>query len=216
MFLKLSDTPREAWKLVREEEGSRLRFESVDPSNTDPWIRTPVTLNPVFELYRPGKQADLSCTKRMDQFGGLMTTERVLIMARSVGAHSSLLDTYISDPPCKIAFVSVLFVPVGPSRMTTTGNHLHSLSGSELKVHSETGLKLSDLWDAGLDYRGHFWSTCERGFESCRNVDRLRTVLAEMESPSIALKTPWVFRVADVVVPTDEEWADVRQRDAQR
>jgi hypothetical protein len=239
MFLELSDTPRESWKLIHSggetETGTATwQFVSVDPggNNNDMFLATPVTFNPILKVFWPTVHGSKSSAQRMcwNSEGRrgwqwpLLTYsgghEQVLLEAPedSVGGHSSLFKTYISDPPCKVAYVSTEFMSVRPRPTTPHGELLYSLESVEKKVESETGLKLGDLWAASLNHHGYSYSTCQdESMLDCMldwEVANLRQVLIEMKNPSIALKTPWTFEMADAVVPTDEEWADVRQRGA--
>jgi hypothetical protein len=217
MFLAPSNTPRESWKLVQSEKkrgrgSTRWSVECVDPgSDDDPETTTPVTLNPILKVAWPGRHANASCAERKRSRS--QETERVRSRAReqAAGRHSSLFATYISDPPCKLLTISTVVLP----RVRDSSSKLF---WGDVKLRSETGLKLGDLWNGLLNPRGsaaYRWKN-NSGVNQQDVVVELRTCLDHVGIPSVISQTTWNIGLIDAVVPTAEEWAAVRQRDAQR
>jgi hypothetical protein len=214
MFIAVSDTPRECWELIKsgKKRGrgkTRWSFACVDPgSDDDPGTTTPATLNPILEVV-PGRHAHESCAQR--KRSGSRGIERVLWRVRepTVGPHSSLLNTYISDPPCKALTVSAVFIP-------SDQGQLHCLFHENVMLRSETGLKLGDIWDRAPSASGESWWVDDNRTLQQARVDSLRKLLDDERIPGVAVDTPWFLELADVVVPTAKEWAAVRQRDARR
>jgi len=184
MFLALSDRRHESWRLLGKYElkrggnMSRWRFECVRPCDADyqlpiaPAVLNPLlVLNPLFVC----RSERLSCAQRRGWFRP--SFERVVLEPRQpriVGSHSSLLATYISDPPCKKAVVNILFIPAIKSRIL-------AIIPEQITVWSETGLKLGDLWDGALDARGVFRWEDDVGDHRGNQVASLKDFLDEMD-----------------------------------
>jgi hypothetical protein len=223
MFLALPDTPRESWVLVQganpaRKDKTKWSFECADAYNdSDGWHEaTPVTLNPLLKVFWTTRHALLHtpARKRMNTSGNEHV--RVEGLAKDVSSTSSLLATYISDPPCQHAVVSTEFIIKGVPATMTPGLQPQSMKSAMVKVQSETGLKLGDLWDAALDALGQYRWKDEYGIIRAKQVVSLRAPLRWWKNPNFILSLPWSFELVDVVVPTAEEWADVRKRNAVR
>jgi hypothetical protein len=209
MFLALdTKAPRESWRLVQKQkkrERGRNRRYFYPGTDDEPGITTPVTLNPILEVTRPGLQAHTSCAQRKESFD----VENVRLKARDyvIDSDSSLLAMYVSDPPCKDLTVRFEFGFDLPSQ-------LRGFYSGSVKLHSETGLKLGDLWDgalgASLVFRQEDNGTYQRG-----RMVKLRPFLDELGNPRGAAQF-WSLELKDVVVPTDKEWTDVKRRNVRR
>jgi len=74
------------------------------------------------------------------------------------------------------------------------------------------------LLEGALDASGEYRVKDQYGTIRPREVPNLRELLESLENPRIVLEPPWEFKLvnaiepAKVVVPTAEEWAEVRQR----
>jgi hypothetical protein len=221
MFLALSNAPREHWRYVctHRREGTRKRldnlaFEVADPITAIPRdgaLTTPVTLNPFLEVFLKTTRSNSTGVRRKYLTYSRNEHVRLQLAVQSVvGRHSSLLTTYISDPPCKVAEISVTFTIQTPRTSMLPQYRPHSLYCEDIKVRSETGLKLSDLWDAAMDASGDYRWKCPYGVIRSRQVPRLRDVLKELREPSVSLSGMMDIELCDVVVPTAEERAAVR------
>jgi hypothetical protein len=220
MFLRLSNTPREYWNYVcqyrwdgRRRRLKRLVFEVADPTTIprDEQLVTPVTLNPILGVFSTRRRQDLSCIGR--KFFNRSHHEHVRLEVPEqsvVGRHSSLLATYISDPPCKVVKVSMTFTIQTTRTSMRPQYQPHSFCSRVITVQSDTGLKLSDLWDAVLDAHGDYRWKCEYGIIRSRPVASFRNVLSRLREPSTFLCGILDIELCDVVVPTPEEWAAVR------
>jgi len=206
MFLALSDTPHESWKLVEgPNELNPWYFECVRPCDGDDQLTiTPVVLSPFLvrlTFY-------LSCAQRLTSPN---SSEHLLLRSRKpriVGSHSNLLATYISDTPCKEAVVSMLLTPAIKSRIL-------AIIPEKITVRSETGLKLGDLWDGALDARGVVHRKDDVDDHGVSQVASLKEFLDEMDYLDLRVQNHRL-ELLDVVVPTAEEWASVRQREARK
>ena len=221
MFLTLSNTPRECWRYVcqhrwdgRRRRLKKLAFEVEDPTTTIPrdgQLIVPVTLNPILEVFSTSRRQDLSCIRR--KYWNRSHHEHVRLEAPGqsvVGWHSSVLATYISDPPCMVAKVSVTFTIRTPRTTMRPQFRPYSFFSEGIMVQSYTGLKLSDLWDAVLEAPGEYRWKCEYDIIRSKPVTRLRNVLKGLREPKIFLSGMLDIELFDVVVPTAEEWAAVR------
>jgi len=76
------------------------------------------------------------------------------------------------------------------------------------------------LLEGALNASGEYRVKDQHGIIRPRGVPNLRELLESLENPRIVLELPWEFELvnvlesAHVVVPTAEEWAQVRQRGA--
>jgi hypothetical protein len=221
MFLRLSNTPREYWKYVcqhrwdgRQRRLAKLAFEVADPTTTiprDEQLVTPVALNPILEVFSTSTRQNLGCIRR--KFFNRSHHEHVRLEAPEqsvVGRHSSLLATFISDPPCKVAKVSMTLTIQTTRTSMRPQYQPHSFSSKMITVQSDTGLKLSDLWDTALDAPGDYRWKSEYGIIRSRPVASFRNVLNRLREPSTFLSGMMDIELCDVVVPTPEEWAAVR------
>ena len=215
MFLKLSDTARETWRLVpskkkRGKGRNRWSFKCVEPgSDDDQETTTPVILNPLLEVAWLGAHESASCAQRKRSETPASEQVRVRAVEQSIGTHSSLLNMYISDPPCKVLMVASVFIPPVHGRA-------RSLYSMDVMLQSETGLKLGDIWDGALSASGdRLWKDDNGRMQRVR-VDSLRQLLNDVSDRGVILDLPWYLQLVDVVVPTTKEWAAVRQRDARR
>jgi hypothetical protein len=138
----------------------------------------------------------------------------------AIDRNSSLLASYVFDPPCREAVVSVDF---RINRQTSTSRpeaHPHSASARDVTVKSQTGFTLGMLLEGALNASGEYRVKDQHGIIRPRGVPNLRELLESLENPRIVLELPWEFELvnvlesAHVVVPTAEEWAQVRQRGA--
>jgi hypothetical protein len=221
MFLKLSDTPQEYWRYVCEYKRAKgcnyltkLAFAVADPTTTTArhgGLTTPVTLNPLLKVFSTstrsqktgirGKYLNFSCHAHI----------RLEAPKQSVvGQDSSLLDMYISDPPCKVAKVSVTLT-IRPARTSKLPQYQpHRLCSEVLTVQLESGLTLGDLWDEAIDAPGDYHLECQYGILRSTPVARLRDVLTKLRESSVVLSGTLDIELSDVVVPTAEEWEAVR------
>jgi hypothetical protein len=202
MFLALDkNTPLETWKLRKSDHKrgrGKHRWKFYPGTNDEPGITTPVTLNPMLEVTWPGSR---SCARRKQSDGA----EYVELKGHSytIDPDSSLLAMYVSDPPCKVLTVHFQ-------------GRLRGHYSESVKLQSETGLKLGDLWDGSMGYSGVFRQVGDNDVLQQDRVVALRRSLAEMGHPSVAIQWLSPLELMDVVVPTDEEWAVVKQRGARR
>jgi hypothetical protein len=210
MFMALdTKAPRETWSLAqnRKKRGrGRNRWYFYPGTDDEPRITIPVTLNPILEVAAPGMYGYASCAQRKEDFDA----ENVRLKARDydIDSDSSLLAMYVSDPPCRDLTVSFEFGFGLPSQ-------LRGFYSGSVKLQSETGLKLGDLWDgalgASLVFRQEDNGTYQQG-----RVVKLRPFLDELGNPRDAVQSLWFLELNDVFVPTDKEWTDVKRRDARR
>jgi hypothetical protein len=208
MFLTLDkNTPPEIWKLRKNDHKrgrGKHRWKFYPGTNDEPGITTPVTLNPMLELTWRGAW---SCARWKQSQGA----ERVQLKGHSytIDPDSSLIAMYVSDPPCKVLTVRVQFRSLLQGRLR--GHYPESV-----ELQSETGLKLGDLWDGSMGDSGVFRQVGDNDVLQQDRVVALRRILAEMGHPSVAIHSISHLELMDVVVPTDEEWAVVKQRGARR
>ena len=121
LFLKLQNRPAEIWALLEcdrhaQFESRKLRLEKIifEPdiksvSATDATIFTPVALNPFLQLGEDpveGPLCDRPICDRADLFTPEVTEFR---NGLTFDLDSSLLNTYISDPPCMRARVALSY-----------------------------------------------------------------------------------------------------------
>jgi hypothetical protein len=234
MFPTLGKAPPESWKLrIVNGEKTRLgktRWHFVSAKDSDSadydsesddydsdsdgpdsdddrrLTTTPATLNPLLEL--DWYMADGNCAAQRKRW---YTFEKMHLKNRNrtVGPDSSLLDTYISDPPCKVLEASTEFTPRGATQVRRPFSET-------VTIRSETGLKLSDIWDVGLDARGNFLRREGKEGHTWESTPAsLREFLSEQDV-RVTVLFPWSFTLKDVVVPTAEEWDDVKHRGAQK
>jgi hypothetical protein len=208
MFLTLDkNTPLETWKLRKSDHKrgrGKHRWKFYPGTNDEPGITTPVTLNPMLELTWRGAR---SCAQRKQSDGA----EHVQLKGHSytIDPDSSLLAMYVSDPPCKVLTVSVRFHSLLLGR-------LGGYYSKSVELQSETGLNLGDLWDGSMGDSGVFRQVGDNDVLQQDQVVALRRFLAEMGHPSVTIQWLSPLELMDVVVPTDEEWAVVKQRGARR
>lgn len=183
MFLALNNPPGGKWKCVRKywsdgwfEESTLVEVANVQSNTHDgSQLGTPVTLKPVLTV------TVSHC--------GFQT--RVLLngRAQSLSPHLSLLTTYISDPPYKVAQVNAKFVLARAPAEAPSQLPLHGLRSVEITVRSETGLKLEDLWDACLNARGDhtvcYGSGGQFGTIDGRRGTTPREVLTKYKNPGV-------------------------------
>jgi hypothetical protein len=208
MFLTLDkNTPPEIWKLRKSDHKrgrGKHRWKFYPGTNDEPGITTPVTLNPMLEITWRAWPGARSCARRKQSDGA----EYVELKGHSytIDPDSSLLAMYVSDPPCKVLTVNFRF----PSLLQ---GRLQGHYSERVELQSETGPKLGDLWDGSMGDSGVFRQVGDNDVLQQDRVVALRRFLAEMGHPSVAIQ--WL-ELMDVVVPTDEEWAVVKQRGARR
>ena len=151
----------------------------------------------------------MSCAQRKQSDD--YDAEQVELKARdcTIGPDSSLRAMYVSDPPCKVLRLDTVFT-------STTRGRFHGLSSENMTLRSKTeGLKLGDLWDGALSTSGVcFWED-DKGVTRPARLSNLKDLL-ENVNRSVTVEMPWSLELLDVVVPTAEEWAAVRQRDVLR
>jgi len=210
------DTPPEPWTVIRRR--GKWAFECIDPSEWNGCGPTtiPVTLNPTLNVLC-SKPEEMFCIRRT-RWGKSWRNEHVRLNVRafSVNQFSSLLATYISDPPCKEAVVRVKFYIVWPRSTTRPEAHPYSASSESKTVHSLTGLTLGNLWENALDGPGEFVVKDQYGTGRSQGEPNLKALLERLGNPVIVLDMPWEFELVKVVVPVPEEWAEVTQRSAGR
>jgi hypothetical protein len=121
MFLKLQNKPAEVWALLEcarsaQFESRKLRLEKItsEPdlkfiSATDATLFTPVSSNPFLQLGEDPVEGPL-CDRRISDRAHLFTPE-ITEFRYGLGfdLNSSLLNTYISDPPCIRARVALSY-----------------------------------------------------------------------------------------------------------
>jgi hypothetical protein len=211
MFLTLDkNTPLETWKLRKSDHKrgrGKHRWKFYPGTNDEPGITTPVTLNPMLKVTWRAWPGARSCARRKQSHGA----ERVQLKDHSytTDPDSSLIAMYVSDPPCKVLTVSVQFRSLLQGR-------LGGYYSESVKLQSETGLKLGDVWDGSMGDSGVFRQVGDNEVPQQDQVVALRRILAEMGHPSVAIQSLSPLELMDVVVPTDEEWAVVKQRGARR
>jgi hypothetical protein len=132
MFLRPTRVPREAWRLDPEIDGSGEGITSVRPvagmiplpgiatgymqalQPTPHMIRTPAILNPIFpnRRYRAPHLFD-----SRDQCDCVLTSDIVRHIGKgNTDRQDRILDMYLTQPPCRQAWVTASFiVPQGPS-----------------------------------------------------------------------------------------------------
>jgi hypothetical protein len=225
MFLVLPHTPPERWTVIKR--NGRYAFKLVvDDSevNPDTPLIMPVTLNPMLEVEtsRPNGVVRVKCIQRT-YWSKRWHNEHVRMVAQNqaIDRNASLLASYISDPPCREVVVSFDFRVDCPRSTTRPELHPHSGSVKNVTVTSQTGLTLGMLLEGALDAPGEFRGKDQYGTIRSQGVTNLRYQLELLDNPRILVDMPWEFELVyvlgpqvKVVVPTTEEWAEVRERGA--
>jgi hypothetical protein len=225
MFLVLPHTPPEPWTVIQRYGKWAFKLVVDDNNgNFDTPLIMPVTLNPLLQVDTP-KPYGAKCIQRT-YWGKRWHNERACMVAQNqaIDRKADLLAMYISDPPCKEVVVSFDFRIDCPRPTTRPEAHPHSGSVRNVTVTSQTGgLTLGMLLEGALDAPGEYREKDQYGVIRPQGVDNLRDQLKRLDNPRIIVDMPWEFELVyvlgpqvKVVVPTAEEWAEVRQRDAQR
>lgn len=226
MFLVLSETEPELWTIVQR--NSKWVFKLIDPNKWtggDP-MATPVTLNPLLKVVLSDPEK-VECIRRT-WWGKRWHNERVCMIAsnQAIDRKCGFLASYVSDPPCVKAVVSIEFRIDWPTPTSRPEAHPHSASARDVTVESKTGLTLGMLLNGALEGAGEFRYKDQYGTIRSQGEPSLRLLLERLENPRIILDLPWEFELvhvleptnfdvpANVVVPTAEEWAEVRERGA--
>jgi hypothetical protein len=223
MFLAPSITTPELWTVIKK--NSKWIFKLTDPNKLtgDEPLAVPVTLNPLLSVLTP-KPERTTCIQRT-YWGKIWGwhNERVCMLAQSqsIEPDSGLLASYISDPPLREALVSVEFRIDWPTPASTRPEaHPESVSAKDVKVQSQKGLTLGNLVEGALDASGEMRFKDQYGIIRSQEVASLRGYLECLGNPRTLLVLPWEFELVSVfgrgsvVVPTAEEWAEVRRRGA--
>jgi hypothetical protein len=223
MFLTASIATPEHWTVIKK--NGRWLFKLTDPNNHtgDEPLAIPVTINPLLSVLTP-KPERTTCIRRT-YWGKTWGwhNERVCMLAQSqsIESDSGLLASYISDPPLREALVSVEFRIDWPTPASTRPEaHPESVSAKDVKVQSQTGLTLGNLVEGALDASGEMRFKDQYGIIRSQEVASLRGYLECLGNPRTLLVLPWEFELVSVtgrgsvVVPTAEEWAEVRHRGA--
>jgi hypothetical protein len=205
MFLRLKTTPKERYEVhVLGWSDRALRWLN-RPRQT---LLTLVSVNP--ELPRHGK-----CRKR--QFGMACTGCRKKVVLEwgpaNIRQTFSLLDTYVSDPPCKEARVCLGVGFQGESSVFPVEISVHGVW-----VGSERGLTFQDFLRAALNSRNWICSDKVPGSKSylmARDISLREAIgrLPEYTSTPTLLDCPVMqaklILLDDVAAPTPEERATI-------
>lgn len=160
MFLRPTRAPRQAWRLDPNADGSGKRITGVRPvagmvplpgketGHLQPFgaashtIRTPAALNPIFSMA-------IERARDSQEYFGHITTDEILhhIKTGHLDRQDSILDMYLTQPPCRQAWViASLVLPSNSSNV----NHLLCKGLLEL----DTGITIRDLLKTASTLRG--------------------------------------------------------------
>jgi hypothetical protein len=222
MFVVLPHTPPEPWTVIQIYGKSAFKLVVDDNNgNFDTKLITPVTLNPLLEVNTPTPYG-AKCIQRT-YWGKRSHNEHVRMVAQNqaIDRNASLLASYISIPPCRQVVVSFDFRIDCPRSTTRPELHPHSGSVRSVTVTSQTGLTFGMSLEGALNAAGEYREKDQYGTIRPRMVDNLRDQLKSQGNPRILVDMPWEFELVyvlgprvNVVVPTEKEWAEVRERGA--
>jgi len=228
MFLRLRSKPQPKWSLRRElgrqpyfvETGEHPRHNQCTPTYMNPFLKL------AYGFWRGETSNTLSCAEKFDMHfceSARLVFEKPVTITMLEGKAPSVLDTYLSDPPCDNLEVSCTYQLVG-----------HSIRISRYMVRGERGngtlrdLICQTMVDDGVAYvdQGRFDSDLEPlGFreDECGGVDKPRQVIEHYEGRSQSTAASGSvyrgfsevrLRFHDWVLPTEAERAVVKLRGA--
>lgn len=208
MFLRCTGFPTETWTIQERVSWAR-----------GPATRTPVVLNPVLidKIYLEASMPDWYFEMLREANRKIWVDCRGFPIKQKV----SLLDTYISDPPCHVAeglsFKVRFQAPAMNSKLSASENYLLCISPE--MVESRKGLTFGDILNAGLNAELNSYSRTEVYFygEWYNLVDvklwddaTLNHAINRLSVKYGHASIEFERLRLDVIAPSDADWAAVR------
>lgn len=174
-------------------------------------LRTPAFLNPVLV----GRVVDNPTKWFLERKFHFQKGDPLLRLDATVTQRSSVLDTFLSDPPCRQAAVYQHLSYTTISHLWPPHTMYVLITHGPLMLEVQTGITLRDIFQALSRLRGHARVQWPSAIEDSEDVTT-HEILEGLRSrgilpPSCVLEPDREVGVSlfDVVIPTDWEWTTV-------